>query len=111
MQILMSFAGIALILLLAFLLSTDKKAIRLRVVGAAFALQAGIAGLVLATDWGARVLEWMASGVSSLLGYSAAGTQFISHWTMGCGNDNLMGRGVTVSHSHRPSRRWRRSGS
>ncbi|MCJ8191920.1 NupC/NupG family nucleoside CNT transporter [Sphingomicrobium aestuariivivum] len=77
MQILMSFAGIALILLLAFLLSNDKKAIRLRVVGAAFALQAGIAGLVLATDWGARVLEWMAGGVSSLLGYSAAGTQFI----------------------------------
>nr|WP_280638998.1 nucleoside transporter C-terminal domain-containing protein [Sphingomicrobium aestuariivivum] len=73
----MSFAGIALILLLAFLLSNDKKAIRLRVVGAAFALQAGIAGLVLATDWGARVLEWMAGGVSSLLGYSAAGTQFI----------------------------------
>ncbi|WP_265562270.1 NupC/NupG family nucleoside CNT transporter [Sphingomicrobium arenosum] len=77
MQVLMSFAGIALILLLAFLLSNDKKAIRLRVVGAAFALQAGIAALVLATDWGARILEWMAGGVSSLLGYSAAGTQFI----------------------------------
>ena len=77
MQVLMSLAGIALILLIAFLLSTDRKAIRLRVVGAAFALQAGIAALVLGTDWGARVLEWMAGGVSALLGYSAAGTQFI----------------------------------
>ncbi|WP_279614696.1 NupC/NupG family nucleoside CNT transporter [Sphingomicrobium astaxanthinifaciens] len=73
----MSLAGIALILLLAFLLSDDRRAIRLRVVGAAFALQAGIAGLVLGTDGGAAVLGWMASGVSSLLGYSAAGTQFI----------------------------------
>ncbi|MCM8556542.1 NupC/NupG family nucleoside CNT transporter [Sphingomicrobium sediminis] len=77
MQILMSFAGIALILLLAFILSTDRKAIRLRVVGAAFALQAGIAALVLGTSWGAAGLEWMANGVSALLGYSAAGTQFL----------------------------------
>ena len=76
-QILMSIAGIGLILLLALLLSTDRKAIRLRVVGAAFALQAAIAALVLATDWGAAALEWMAGGVSALLGYSAAGTQFI----------------------------------
>ncbi|WP_260483767.1 NupC/NupG family nucleoside CNT transporter [Sphingomicrobium flavum] len=77
MQILMSLAGIAVILLLAFLLSTDRKAIRLRVVGAAFALQAGIAALVLGTSWGAQGLEWMANGVSALLGYSAAGTQFL----------------------------------
>ncbi|MBW0145388.1 NupC/NupG family nucleoside CNT transporter [Sphingomicrobium clamense] len=77
MQILMSLAGIALILLLAYLLSTDRKSIRLRVVGAAFALQAGIAALVLATSWGAQGLEWMANGVSALLGYSAAGTQFL----------------------------------
>ncbi|WP_343342800.1 nucleoside transporter C-terminal domain-containing protein [Sphingomicrobium sp. XHP0239] len=77
MQILMSIAGIAVILLLALLLSTDRRAIRLRVVGAAFALQAAIAALVLATDGGAAALEWMAGGVSALLGYSAAGTQFI----------------------------------
>ncbi|MBB3763407.1 CNT family concentrative nucleoside transporter [Sphingomicrobium lutaoense] len=73
----MSLAGIALILGLALLLSTDRKSIRLRVTGAAFALQAGIAALVLGTAWGANVLEWMAGGVSALLGYSAAGTQFL----------------------------------
>ena len=43
MQHLMSLAGITLILLIAFLLSSDRKAIRPRVVGAAFALQAGFA--------------------------------------------------------------------
>ena len=77
MQILMSFAGIALILLIAFLLSTDRRSIRLRVVGAAFALQAAIAALVLYVPWGKDVLSWMAGGVSNLLGYAQAGTNFI----------------------------------
>ncbi|WP_265529353.1 NupC/NupG family nucleoside CNT transporter [Sphingomicrobium marinum] len=77
MQILMSLAGIAVILLLAFLLSTDRKSIRLRVVGAAFGLQAGIAALVLGTDFGAQGLAFLANGVSALLSYSAAGTQFL----------------------------------
>ena len=45
-------AGIAAILALAWLLSANRKAIRLRVVAAAFALQAGIALLVLYTPWG-----------------------------------------------------------
>ena len=40
---LISLAGIAAILLLALLLSNARKQIRLRIVGAAFALQAGIA--------------------------------------------------------------------
>ena len=77
MQILMSLGGIALILLLAFLLSTDRKAIRLRVVGAAFALQAAIAALVLYVPAGKAALAWAAGGVSNLLGYASAGTQFL----------------------------------
>ena len=52
-QNLMSIAGIAAILAIAFLLSSNRKAIRLRVVGAAFALQATIAWLVLWTTTGA----------------------------------------------------------
>ena len=39
MKILLSLAGMALILAIAFLLSSDRRAIRPRVVGAAFALQ------------------------------------------------------------------------
>lgn len=70
-------AGILAILLIAFLLSSNRRAIRLRVVAAAFALQAGIAVLVLYVPAGRRVIETMASGVSALLGYAKAGTDFI----------------------------------
>jgi CNT family concentrative nucleoside transporter len=67
----------ALILAIAILLSSNRRAIRFRVVGAAFALQASIAALVLYTSTGKVVLNAASSGVSNLLGYSAKGTQFI----------------------------------
>jgi CNT family concentrative nucleoside transporter len=66
-----------LILAIAILLSSNRRAIRFRVVGAAFALQASIAALVLYTSTGKVVLNAASSGVSNLLGYSAKGTQFI----------------------------------
>jgi CNT family concentrative nucleoside transporter len=47
MHILLSVAGMALILAIAILLSSNRRAIKFRVVGAAFALQASIAALVL----------------------------------------------------------------
>jgi CNT family concentrative nucleoside transporter len=59
------------------LLSADRKAIRLRVVAAAFALQAGFAALVLYVPAGNRVLQAMAFGVTSLLGYAKEGTAFV----------------------------------
>jgi CNT family concentrative nucleoside transporter len=77
MQYLIGLAGIALILAIAVLLSSNRRWIRLRVVGAAFAMQAGIAFLVLYTPWGRWVIEQMSTGVSNLLGYSKAGTDFI----------------------------------
>nr|WP_315470576.1 NupC/NupG family nucleoside CNT transporter [uncultured Sphingorhabdus sp.] len=77
MQILMSLAGMVLILAIAILLSSNRRAIRFRVVGAAFALQASVAALVLYTSTGKVVLNAASSGVSNLLGYSAKGTQFI----------------------------------
>ncbi|MEQ1550322.1 NupC/NupG family nucleoside CNT transporter [Sphingorhabdus sp.] len=77
MQILMSLAGMALILLIAFLLSSNRKAIRPRVVLSAFALQAGLAALVLYVPWGNRVLQGAAAGVSNLLGYANEGTKFL----------------------------------
>ncbi|AJP73080.1 NupC/NupG family nucleoside CNT transporter [Sphingomonas hengshuiensis] len=69
--------GVLAILAIAFVLSSNKRAIRLRVVGAAFALQAGIAVLVLRTGWGQAALHTMSNGVSALLGYAAAGTSFL----------------------------------
>ena len=69
--------GIAAILAIAYLFSTDRKAIRLRVVGAAFALQALIAVIVLYTDWGRAGIEGMSMGVADLLGYAGKGTEFL----------------------------------
>jgi CNT family concentrative nucleoside transporter len=49
----------------------------LRVVGAAFALQAVIAFLVLKTSGGRAVIQAMSDGVAELLGYATKGTEFL----------------------------------
>ena len=77
MHVAYSLIGIALIVAVAFLLSTDRKAIRLRVVGAAFALQAGFAALVLYVPFGRSLLNGASRGVSNLLGYAHAGVEFL----------------------------------
>jgi CNT family concentrative nucleoside transporter len=69
--------GIVAILAIAFLFSSNKRAIRLRVVGAAFLLQAAMAVLVLRTPWGRDAINGMSNGVSALLGYAQAGTNLI----------------------------------
>ncbi len=74
---LLGIAGIAVILLIAFAISSNRRAIRLRVVAAAFALQAAIAVLVIYTPWGVIALDKMATGVSNLLGYAKEGTKFL----------------------------------
>jgi CNT family concentrative nucleoside transporter len=77
MDIVKSLSGIVLILSIAWLLSSDRKAIRPRVVVAAFALQAGFAALVLYTPWGNEGLQGAARGVSALIGYANAGIEFL----------------------------------
>lgn len=74
-QFIVSLAGIIVILSIAFLLSNGKKRIKLRVVGAAFALQAVMALLVLRTPFGVGVIEFLSNGVIALLGYSVAGIE------------------------------------
>ncbi|MGU3389248.1 NupC/NupG family nucleoside CNT transporter [Sphingomonas sp. PP-F2F-G114-C0414] len=76
-RLVIGLAGIAVILGIAVLLSSDRRAIRLRIVGAAFALQAGIAVLVLYSSFGKVVLGEMSGGVANLLGYSQKGTEFL----------------------------------
>ena len=76
-HILINLAGIAAILLLAFLLSTGKRRISLRITGAAFALQALLAFLVLGTGGGRATIQGMANGVAALLSYAGEGTQFL----------------------------------
>jgi CNT family concentrative nucleoside transporter len=76
-KLLTGLAGIAVILAIATLFSSDRGAIRWRVTGAAFALQGGIAVLVLYVPAGRAALQWMSGGVADLLGYADAGTQFL----------------------------------
>jgi CNT family concentrative nucleoside transporter len=76
-QKLLGLAGIAAILALAWLVSTNRRAIKLRIVGAAFALQAAIAFLVLWTSWGRAFIAGLSGGVASLLGYATKGTEFL----------------------------------
>ena len=73
--ILINLVGIVAILLLAFLLSTGKRRISLRVVGAAFALQALMALLVLRTPFGVQLIQSLSNGVIALLDYSKSGSR------------------------------------
>ena len=70
MNYLIGIGGIALILAIAVLFSSNRGWIRLRVVAAAFALQAGLALLVLGTPLGREGIGAMSRGVSNLLGYA-----------------------------------------
>ena len=74
---LIGLVGIAVLLGIAYALSTNRKAINLRVVGAAFALQVFIAVMVLYTDGGSVVLESLANGVNAVIGYSREGINMI----------------------------------
>lgn len=76
-RLLIGLAGMSLILLIALALSSNRKHIRLRVVGAAFAMQAAIAWLVLYVPAGKAVIAGMSQGVANLLGYAHAGIDFI----------------------------------
>jgi concentrative nucleoside transporter, CNT family len=70
-------AGIAAILAIAVVFSTNRRAIRLRVVGAAFALQIAMAFLALSLPAGRAVLEAMSGGVQAIIDYSAAGIAMV----------------------------------
>jgi CNT family concentrative nucleoside transporter len=76
-QYLLGVAGIAAIILIAVAFSSNRKAINLRVVGAAFALQAALAFLVIKTPWGRATIQAMSDGVAELLGYATKGTEFL----------------------------------
>ena len=77
MNQLLGLAGVAAIILIAVVFSSNRKAIRLRIVGAAFALQAVIAFLVIRTSGGRAVIKGMSDGVASLLSYATKGTEFL----------------------------------
>jgi CNT family concentrative nucleoside transporter len=74
---LIGIVGIAVLLAIAYAFSSNRKAIHLRVVGAAFALQATIAALVLYFDWGRAAINWLSGGVLAVINYSRAGIDMV----------------------------------
>jgi CNT family concentrative nucleoside transporter len=77
MSNLIGLAGIAVILGIAFAFSSNRKAINLRIVGAAFGLQVVIAIIVLYWERGRAGIEWLSNGVMAVIGFSQAGINMV----------------------------------
>ena len=69
--------GIVVILAIAFLFSSNRKAINLRIVGAAFALQVVVATIVLYWDKGRAGIEFLSNGVMAVIGFSREGIDMV----------------------------------
>jgi CNT family concentrative nucleoside transporter len=74
---LIGLVGIVVILGIAYALSSNRKAINLRIVGAAFALQAAVAAFVIYLPAGQAIIESMSEVVLNIMGYSRVGIEFI----------------------------------
>ena len=72
-----SLIGIASLIFVALLVSTNRQAINFRTVVIAFIIQAGIGALVLYFPWGKLILTNLAEIVSSILSYSQDGISFL----------------------------------
>jgi CNT family concentrative nucleoside transporter len=77
MSNLIGIAGIAVILAIAFVFSSNRKAINLRIVGAAFALQVVIATIVLYWDKGRDGIEWLSNGVMAVINFAKDGINMV----------------------------------
>jgi CNT family concentrative nucleoside transporter len=73
----MGLAGIVAILAIAVLFSSNRRAISLRVVAAAFALQVAVAAFVLYFEWGKRSIETLSNGVQAVIDFSRAGIDMV----------------------------------
>ncbi|HSI91150.1 MAG TPA: nucleoside transporter C-terminal domain-containing protein, partial [Adhaeribacter sp.] len=69
--------GIVLILGIAFLLSNNRKAINLRLVGVGLLLQLGLAIFILKIPLGKIIFAKIGSGVTKLLAFSDKGAEFV----------------------------------
>lgn len=77
MSNLIGIAGIVVILAIAFLFSSDRKRVNLRIVGAAFALQVVIAIIVLYWEGGRKGIEWLSNGVMAVIGFANDGINMV----------------------------------
>jgi CNT family concentrative nucleoside transporter len=77
MHIVMGLMGIISLILIAVIFSSNRKAINLRTVGGAFAIQAAIAAFVILTPFGASMLGSISSGVQVVIDSANAGIGFL----------------------------------
>ncbi|KJR27890.1 nucleoside transporter NupC [Vibrio navarrensis] len=77
MSLFMSLVGMAVLLGIALLLSDNRKAINLRTVAGAFAIQFIIGGFVLYVPWGRDLLAGFSAGVQNVIDYGKDGTGFL----------------------------------
>ena len=77
MQIFMGLAGVAVLLSIAVLFSSNRKAINLRTIGGALLLQALIPAIVLMTSWGASALKSISAGVQTVIDSANVGIGFL----------------------------------
>src|SRR5437660_2364206 len=70
------FLGLAVILGVAWLFSTNRRAIKLRLIAWGMGLQLAFALLVLKTDFG-KVFQWIGNGVNAMLEYAEQGSSFL----------------------------------
>ena len=69
--------GLVGILGVAYGLSTNRRAISLRIVGWGLALQVLFALIVLKTEIGIRAFQWLGNKIQDLLHYSVEGSRFV----------------------------------
>ncbi|NIK95566.1 NupC/NupG family nucleoside CNT transporter [Yersinia kristensenii] len=77
MGMLMSLVGMAVLILIAVLLSSNFRAINIRTVVGAFILQVGIGALILYVPVGRRILGGMSEGVANVIAYGNHGISFM----------------------------------
>jgi CNT family concentrative nucleoside transporter len=75
--------GLAVVLAVALALSKNRRAIRWRTVGWAFALQMAFGLVVLYWERGKRALESFSNGVSHAIAYADQGSGFLFGWLAG----------------------------
>ena len=77
MSVLNSLLGMAVLIAIAVLLSSNRRAIRIRTVAGAFLIQVALGALVLYVPWGREALLAVSEGVSHVIAYGNDGASFL----------------------------------
>ncbi|WRA83377.1 NupC/NupG family nucleoside CNT transporter [Helicobacter pylori] len=74
---LFSVVGMAVLFLIAWVFSSNKRAINYRTIVSAFVIQVALGALALYVPLGREILRGLASGIQSVIGYGYEGVRFL----------------------------------